>query len=207
MKSKIRNSIIRKRRRCKLIFLFILVIPLITYGSVYYVDKINRLDYTDLPAQGIQNQPEENSKPIQIPKYDIPLSAELQEFTYEKSIQYDVDYLMVLAIMQEESGFRPDLVSESGDYGLMQINESNHQYLRESLGITDFLDPKQNIEAGVFFLSGIYENNTDPERILMVYNMGGSIAQSLWDLGRESTGYSRDVMRTMDEIRERRLTI
>jgi soluble lytic murein transglycosylase-like protein len=207
MKSKIRNSIRRKRRLYKLIFLIILVIPLFTYGSVYYVDKVNRLDYPDLPTQEVRNTSDETSQPIQIPKYDIPLSAELQEFTYEKSIQYDVDYIMVLAIMQKESGFRPDLVSESGDYGLMQINESNHQYLRESLGITDFLDPKQNIEAGVFFLSGIYENNTDPERILMVYNMGGRIAQGLWDLGRESTGYSRGVMRAMDEIRERRLTI
>jgi soluble lytic murein transglycosylase-like protein len=203
----IRQSIRKKRLRYKLMLLIIPVALLTIYGSLICVDKVNGLEYPDLPTQEIRSTPEEiQEDPIQqIPKYDIPLSAELQEFTYEKCVQYDVDYIMVLAIMQKESTFQSDLVYE-GNYGLMQINRSNHKYLKEHLGTTDFLDPKQNIEAGVFWLSGIYQNNTNPEKILMVYNMGGSIAQGLWDLGRESTGYSRAVMRAMDEIRERRIT-
>jgi hypothetical protein len=39
----------------------------------------------------------------------------------------------------------------------------------------------------------------------MVYNMSGSVAQALWDLGRESTGYSRAVMRAMDDIKGKEL--
>lgn len=204
MKSKLRPSIRRKRLFYKVILPIIIVTPLIIYGSINCVDRTCGLDYQDLPTQEIRNQPEANPTPIQIQKYDIPLSAELQEFTYEKCVQYDVDYLMALAIMQQESKFQPDLICDE-NYGLMQINRGNHQYLRDALGTKDFLDPKQNIEAGVFWLSGIFQNNSDPERILMVYNMGGSIAQELWDLGRDSTGYSRGVMRAMDEIRERQV--
>lgn len=206
MKSKMRPSIRRKRLFYKAILPIIIVTPLFIYGSINCVDRACGLNYQDLPTQEIRDQPTSNHIPIQIPKYDIPLSAELQEFTYKKCVQYDVDYIMALAIMQEESGYQPDVIKD-GNYGLMQINESNHQYLRDTLGTKDFLDPKQNIEAGVFWLSGIYKNNSDPEKILMVYNMGGSIAQDLWDMGRESTGYSRGVMRAMDEIRERQVNL
>lgn len=205
MKSKIRPSIRRKRLLNKRILIIAIVTPLIITGSIYSVGESCGLPYRDLPSQEVRDIPKETIHPIRkIPKFNIPLSAELQDFTYEKCIQYDVDYIMVLAIMQEESQFQPDLIAD-GNYGIMQINKSNHKYLRETLGTTDFLDAKQNIEAGIFFLSGIYENNTNPEKILMVYNMGGRIAQGLWDMGRESTGYSRGVMRAMDDIREREI--
>jgi soluble lytic murein transglycosylase-like protein len=205
MKSKIRKSIRKRRLHYKIALVIFVISPLLIYGSINCVDRACGLKYPALPTQEIRtSSPEESYTTIQTPIYDIPLSAELQEFTYQKCIQYDVDYIMVLAIMQTESRFKPDVIKD-GNYGLMQINESNFQYLKESMGITDFLDPQQNIEAGIFFLSGIYENNTEPEKILMVYNMGGRIAQELWDMGRESTGYSRAIMKNMDEIRERQV--
>lgn len=205
MKSKIRPSIRRKRLLYRICLFIIITIPPVIYGSIHQIDRACDLPYNDLPAQEIQTTEIVKEIIPEVPTYDIPLSAELQEFTYEKCVQYDVDYLMALAIMQQESKFQPDLICE-GNYGLMQINRGNHQYLRNALGTKDFLDPKQNIEAGVFWLSGIFQNNSDPERILMVYNMGGSNAQALWDKGRYSTGYSREVMKAMDEIRERQVS-
>jgi hypothetical protein len=159
----------------------------------------------DLPAPQAMTPPAVQIEP-EIPIYDIPLSEDLQRYTFEKCVQYDVDHVMVLAIIQQESDYQPDLI-DAGNYGLMQINRSNHRYLKDALGTTDFLDPEQNIEAGIFWLSGICENNTDPERILMVYNMGGSIAQDLWDMGRYSTSYSRGVMMAMDEIRGKQVSL
>lgn len=206
MKTKIRPSIRRKRLLYKLALILIIITPLIVFGSVKQVDKSCRLDYPNLStleAQTIQEEPIEKT----IPTYDIPLSAELQEYTYEKSIKYDVDHVMVLAIMQVESHYKPDVISQNGDYGLMQINQSNHKYLEKSINTTDFLDPEQNIEAGIVWLSGIYANNHDPNKILMVYNMSGNVAQELWERGIESTAYSREVLKGMDEIRERQVEV
>lgn len=187
------------RRTRNLIILAILLIITVTI-CIVHIDSVCGSGLKPLSvAEAMQAEASEPPGP-QVPLYDLPLSRGLQEYTYWKCVEYNVDYIMALAIMQEESSFQPAL-SKDGNYGLMQINRGNHQYLRDALGTTDFLDPQQNIEAGIFWLSGIYENNSDPEKILMVYNMGGSIAQDLWDLGRESTGYSREVMRAMDEIR------
>jgi soluble lytic murein transglycosylase-like protein len=182
----------------------------VAFISFMRIDSVCGLAPEDLPelpdttpaAVQTVTQPEPKA-----PLYDIPLSSDLQEYTYQKCIQYDVDYVMVLAIMQEESGFKTDAVSPGGDCGIMQIRKDNMKYLEDALGVTDLMDPKQNIEAGIFWLSGICKNNTDPERILMVYNMGGNIAQDLWDMGRYSTGYSREVMRFMDEISAKPLTV
>src|SRR5690606_36348654 len=37
--------------------------------------------------------------------YDIPLSEELQKFTYETCQEYDIEYELALAVMQLESDF------------------------------------------------------------------------------------------------------
>lgn len=197
-----------KRIRNLLLLSILLVITL--WSCVVHIDNVCGLDHRQLPdlPEEAQAAPAvaEKTEPA-VPIYDIPLSRELQELTYRKCIEYDVDYVMALAVMEEESSFQADLVSAAGDYGLMQINESNIDYLTEALGTTNLLDPEQNIEAGIFWLSGIYKNYSDPNQILMVYNMGGSIAQALMDEGRESTWYSREVLRTMDDIRGKQVQI
>lgn len=133
------------------------------------------------------------------PVYDLPLSEELQEYTYNTCAEYGVDYELVLALMDQESTFRVDVVSATNDYGLMQINKCNHAWLKEELGITDFLDPEQNILAGVYILS-TFNNYSDMNKILMAYNMGLGGAMECWQQGIYSTAYSREVLSTRDYI-------
>jgi soluble lytic murein transglycosylase-like protein len=132
--------------------------------------------------------------------YDVPLSDELQEYAEDLCREYSVDYRMVLSIMGVESEYQSDVISRTNDWGLMQINEANHKDLREELGITDFLDPKQNILAGVYILSQIAEKNQTVKEILMVYNCGQSGARRLWSRGIESTRYSRAVIERMEAL-------
>lgn len=129
----------------------------------------------------------------EIPIYDVPLAEDLQRFTYQQCREAGVDYELVLALIGAESGYRADVVA-NGNYGLMQINQCNHQWLREELGITDFLDPRQNIRAGVCLLSGLAQEYEEPGRVLMAYNMGEAGARRLWEAGTESSAYSRTVM-------------
>jgi len=200
----------RQYIRIRNLLLLTILLIFIVCGCIVHIDDVCGIEPRDLPAlpEAVQPTPAiaEKVEPA-APVYDIPLSKDLQEYTYQKCIEYDVDYLMVLAIMDQESDYQNDLVSETGDYGIMQINESNFNYLTDALGEVDFLNPEQNIEAGIFWLSGICKNNSDPERILMVYKMNGSIAQELWDQGRYSTWYSRSVMRIMDEIRGKQVQV
>lgn len=124
--------------------------------------------------------------------YDIPLSEELQEYTYETCEKYLVGnyYDLVLAVMWQESTFDASTISKTNDYGLMQINKVNHKWLREKLSITDFLDPQQNIEAGVFMLSSYLLKYENVNRALMSYNMGEGGARKRWKQGIHTTNYT-----------------
>lgn len=132
-------------------------------------------------------------------EYDfIPLDCNLdkntQQFTFYLCKGYDIDWTLVMALMQKESSFRSDIISPTDDYGLMQINKMNHEWLTDTIGVTDYLDKEQNIRAGVFVLRKLFEEYTDPNLVLMVYNMGADGAETLWNKGIYSTPYVDDIL-------------
>ncbi len=134
---------------------------------------------------------------------DVPLAESTQEFIFYLSYGYYIDFPFVMGLIQAESSFRPDIISGTNDFGLMQINKVNHQWLQEQLGITDFLDPEQNIQAGLYILRTLFEKYDDPAKVLMAYNMGESGAKRLWEQGIFETNYSRKVLTNAEEIKER----
>jgi soluble lytic murein transglycosylase-like protein len=138
-----------------------------------------------------------------LPKiYDIPLSESLQVFTYYLCKQNDLNYELVLAIMEQESDYRETVISKTNDYGIMQINAVNHDWLSEVLDINDFLDAEQNIKAGIYILKDLTTRYEDPHQVLMAYNMGEYGAQAQWSQGILTSEYSRQVVERTDELRE-----
>lgn len=133
---------------------------------------------------------------------DCALDVETQEFVYYLCEAYQIDWTLVMAMMKHESSYKADVVSKTNDYGLMQINECNHKWLSETLGITDFLDKEQNIRAGVFVLRKLFEEYTEPGLVLMAYNMGANSAEKLWNKGIYSTPYSQTIMKYQAEFIE-----
>lgn len=99
-----------------------------------------------------------------------------------------------MALMQKESSFRSDVISSTDDYGLMQINKCNHKWLTDTIGVTDYLDKEQNIRAAVFVLRKLFEEYTDPNLVLMAYNMGADGAETLWNKGIYTTPYVDDIL-------------
>lgn len=132
----------------------------------------------------------------------VTFGEDLQEFTYYLSAAYDIDYTLVLAIISKESAFMPDGISSTNDYGLMQINACNHEWLTEELGITDFIDPYENIKAGLFILRGLFEKYDSTSKVLMAYNMGENGASKLWEQGIFESNYSKDVLQRQETYRQ-----
>lgn len=128
--------------------------------------------------------------------YNIDLSEDLQEYTYNMCLNYGIvdHYEIVLAMMWQESNYRADLISSTNDYGIMQINKCNHEWLSETLGITDFLDAKQNINAGTYIISKLLHKYDNEHEALMAYNMGEGGAARCWEQGIYSSHYSRAIM-------------
>lgn len=135
--------------------------------------------------------------------YDIPLSKELQLYTYTRCVDYGIPeyYELVLAMMWQESNYTPDIISATDDYGIMQINACNHEWLSDLLGTTNFLDVYQNIDAGTYIISKMLLKYGDEHKALMAYNMGENGAALNWDAGIYTSSYSREVIAKREAIK------
>ena len=132
--------------------------------------------------------------------YRADCPVEYQDYLWELCKQYDVTehYELFIAQMYRETSFRPNLISGTNDYGLMQINACNHDWLRKELGITDFLDPYQNMKCGVHIMSGYLHKYGDVQKALVCYNMGESKVKN----GIYSSKYSRSIVAYVNNLVE-----
>lgn len=135
---------------------------------------------------------------------DCGLSEDLQEYTYYLCEAYYIDFDFAMALMFTESSFKADTISETGDYGLMQINKCNHKSLSSALGVSDFTEPYGNIRAGLYILRGLFEKYDEPALVCMAYNMGEYGASVLWEQGIYETAYSNKVIAKADEYATQR---
>ena len=137
---------------------------------------------------------------------DVPLHKDIQEFIYCLSYDCNISFPFVMGLINTESNFQYGIISNSNDYGLMQINKINHRWLSETLGVTDFVDPYENTRSGIFILRKLFEKYEEPAKVLMAYNLGESGASKLWEQGIYETEYSKKVMEKAAEFEQQILT-
>jgi hypothetical protein len=121
--------------------------------------------------------------------YEYYMDTEWQDYLYSKLLEYNREsqFKIMMALIYHESKFEPDTISSSDDYGLTQINKFNHKWLSKKLGITNYLDPYQSIDAGVFMFDYCLKRTNTLESALVKYNKGYASSN-------DSSKYSRGVI-------------
>jgi len=95
--------------------------------------------------------------------------VEIEAHIREVAVRYDIQPILVAAIVEAESEFNPRAVSRRGARGLMQLMPGTASSLR----VSDTLDPYENIEGGVRHLRRLmdrYRGNLP--LVLAAYNAG-----------------------------------
>lgn len=138
-------------------------------------------------------------------KIELPVSydEDIQNIIIDVAEEYGISPTVMLALAEIESTGNPKVISSTGDYGLMQINKFNHEWLSEELGITDWFDARQSAEAACFMIKNLsdnYEECEDISQCLMAYNMGVNNARPLWKQGIYESEYSKKVLEKEAEI-------
>lgn len=121
--------------------------------------------------------------------YDIPLSHKLQQHIQEVCSDTGVPESLVLAMIEEGSGFNAEIVTDTNDCGLMLINSINANQLSKNYRVTDIRDP-------------YLKEYKDYNQALMAYNMGEYGAKKAWKNGITSTRYTEKVLKVMNEYEE-----
>jgi hypothetical protein len=119
------------------------------------------------------------------------------ELIYEKARKYDVDPALVVAVIEQESRFKPRARSTVGARGLMQLMPRTGRWM----GARDLYNPEQNVDAGVRYIK--YLDNRfhgDVHKIIAAYNGGEGNVQRYQGIPpfRETRQYVKKVMKNYD---------
>lgn len=109
--------------------------------------------------------------------------ARFDELIRETAEARGLDPMLVKAVVWRETRFRPDMVGNNGERGLMQVTEGAAEDWANAEGIegfrpTDLFDPKTNLEVGTWYLARALERwreKDDPLPFALAeYNAGRS---------------------------------
>ena len=95
--------------------------------------------------------------------------------------EFDVDPLLIWAIMRRESRFDPEARGYAGERGLMQIMPPTQDWIAERLGEdispSDGFSPEINVRMAAWFVRFLLDYfDEDPELVIAAYNAGaGSV--------------------------------
>ncbi|MBQ7215855.1 MAG: lytic transglycosylase domain-containing protein [Synergistaceae bacterium] len=124
--------------------------------------------------------------------------TELQDVIDSCAEKYNVDSELIRAMIQVESGWNTEAVSNKGAQGLMQLMPRT----AAMLGVNDPFDAEQNIEGGVRYISDLTDKyRGDIEKALAAYNAGPARVDS-GNIPEVSRRYVRNIMSIYRKLRE-----
>ena len=118
---------------------------------------------------------------------DIPLSYELQAMLYGACKEFEIEYTIALAMIEQETNFK-NIMGDCGKaYGYFQVWPKWHKDRMAQLGVSDLMDPEGNFRVAMHFMRENLDRYGSLEDALSYYNTGAP----------GQTRYSLEVMERM----------
>ncbi len=132
-------------------------------------------------------------------KYQVQEPMNLSKVQIQRMVssaceKYKIDPKLVMALIQQESGFNQNAISKAGAQGLMQLMPAT----AKSLGVTNAFNPEQNIEGGVKYLKSLLDRfNGNKILALAAYNAGPNAVKKHNGIPpyKETQNYVRNILK------------
>jgi len=134
------------------------------------------LNYCEIIFNYLEDNHQLEELPLELWESLYPLYYE--DVIRECALEYEIDPLLVLATIREESRFNAWDESVAGARGLMQIIFSTGEWIAQKINLEEFndemlFDPKINIDLGCWYINYLKERFlNDPILIISGYNAG-----------------------------------
>jgi len=140
------------------------------------MDYNDSLNYSEIIFNYLEDNHQLEELPLELWEGLYPLYYE--DAIRERALEYEIDPLLVLAMIREESRFNTWDESVAGARGLMQIIFSTGEWIAQKINLEEFndemlFDPKINIDLGCWYINYLKERFSN-DSILMIsgYNAG-----------------------------------
>lgn len=167
------------------------------HATIYsYTDKNGVVHFTNVPSDPRYKPLRGKGERLQISGREIIYDSHI----YDAGNLYDIDPLLIKAVIKQESNFDRYAISKKGASGLMQLMPGTAQ----DMNVTDLFNPRENIFGGVRYLkklSNLFDG--DLKLILASYNAGPDrvrLTNTIPDI-RETRNYVRAVLAFYEDYR------
>lgn len=132
---------------------------------------------------------------------------ELSDLILQLSRRFHFPPALILSVIDVESRFNPQALSQKGAMGLMQIKPDTAEYVATKMRIPyrgghSLFDPKINVYISIHYMKELREQFRDPEVYLAAYNYGpGAISKIIRNGDPVPSRYYNKVMRSYHKYR------
>jgi soluble lytic murein transglycosylase-like protein len=170
-----------------------------SFSDIYkYIDSNGIVHFTNTPTSTdyklyIKEKTQIIQQRISTKKYD--------DIIKKAQKRYGVEFSLIKAVIQVESGFDPKAVSKRGAKGLMQIMPDNYK----NLFVKDPFNPSQNIMGGTLYLQRLLKRYKNKLPLaLAAYNAGPQAVDKYKRIPpfKETQNFVRKVMETYSRYKQ-----
>jgi soluble lytic murein transglycosylase len=155
---------------------------LLRLGAGQYLEgiaKISKLEDRDTPEEQAQYQALRQQLAYWQALYPLPFADIIEKY----SQKYDLNPLLVTALIRQESRFEPAIRSKTGAVGLMQMMPNTGNWAAKELDVKNYAldNPNDNIRLGTWFLDRVHQTFKNNSLLAVAsYNAGqGNLADWL----------------------------
>ena len=170
--------------------------------------------WCEAPSRRVMSWPSEPPRALlesllaeHLAREGVPRARRVTAVLVATAMRHDVDPMLVVSLMEVESGYRPGARSSAGALGLLQVRPATAREVAEHRGLqwngpAQLFIPEVNVRLGILYLADLLDQFDDLEHALAAYNRGpNAVSRALSEGAPVPREFARRVDQAYQDLR------